>query len=175
MTFRSTLRFSLTSRRKSWRVSTNSRSGVFAVTVAVRLVSSSKAISPTKSPSPTGGDALALAGDVGLPFDYQEELLTGLTLPAEHLAGRHLEIFAYRASRTSSLRERPSNSGARFSACTFVSWLKSRTRLPIPARSLSRAATAATRRNALELPHPAVLELDTRAGREVPHDARRRA
>ena len=51
MTFRSTLRFSLTSRRKSWRVSTNSRSGVFAVTVAVRLASSSKAISPTKSPS----------------------------------------------------------------------------------------------------------------------------
>jgi hypothetical protein len=40
------------SRRKSWRVSTNSRSGVFAVTVAVRSVSSSKAISPTNSPSP---------------------------------------------------------------------------------------------------------------------------
>ena len=29
--------------------------------------------------------------------------------------------------------------------------------------------------NALELPHPAVLELDTRAGRKVAHDARRYA
>ena len=94
MTFRSTLRF-LTSRRKSWRVSTNSRSGVFAVTVAVRLVSSSKAISPDEIAVSTGGDALALAGDVGLPFDYHEELVTGLTLPAERLAGRHLEVFGY--------------------------------------------------------------------------------
>src|SRR5215203_5089323 len=105
MTFRSTLRFSLTSRRKYWRVSTNSRSGVFAVTVAVRMVSSSKAISPTTSPSPMGGDALALAGDVGLPFDYHEERLTGLTPSAEHLAGRHLEVFGYPREQDQLLNE----------------------------------------------------------------------
>src|SRR5215203_4233648 len=72
-----------------------------------------------------------------------------------------------RASRTSSLRERPSNSGARFSACTFVSWLKSRTRLaysgPLAESSGEQLPLAG---HALELPHPAVLELDTRAGRE---------
>jgi len=51
--------------------------------------------------------------------------------------------------------------------------VEGRTSLLIPARSLSRAASSChSLGNALELPHP-VLELDTRAGREVSHDARR--
>jgi hypothetical protein len=95
MTFRSTLRFSLASRRKSWRVSANSRQRRLCRDRRSSLGVLEQGDLADEVAVSTGGDALALAGDVGLPFDYHEELLTGLTLPAEHLAGRHLEVFGY--------------------------------------------------------------------------------
>ena len=74
-----------------------------------------------------GGDALALAGDVGLPFDYHEERLTGLTPSAEHLAGRHLEVFGYpRQSRSAkSPRTVVENSAIRSSRSPL--WFGTRT------------------------------------------------
>jgi hypothetical protein len=58
-------------------------------------VSSSRAISPTKSPSQRLATRLPLLVTVGVPFEYHEELVTRSDPPAEHLAGRHLEVFGY--------------------------------------------------------------------------------
>jgi hypothetical protein len=111
MTFRSTLRFSLASRRKSWRVSANSRQRRLCRDRRSSLGVLEQGDLADEVAVSTGGDALALAGDVGLPFDYHEELLTGLALAAEHLAGQHFEVFGYPREQDQLLAREPSNSG----------------------------------------------------------------
>src|SRR5215210_303128 len=172
-TLRSTRGLTSTRCRKSLRVRTKKRSGVFVVTVAIRGVSSSSAISPKKSPLPRAATRLPF-----LVISTWPSTITKNSRPASPSlqstvpAGTSTSSLTF-ASCTSSARESPSKSGALLSAWTFVSWLNSRTPLPY-----SRAVVEASgeqmpvARHALELVCAPVLEVDARARGEVPHDAR---
>jgi hypothetical protein len=91
-TLRSTFGFWSSTAWNSLRVSTNKRTGVSAVTVAVRGSSVTRAISPTKSPPLSVATRLPLR--VTCTFDEHEELLAGLALLAEDLARLDLQVFA---------------------------------------------------------------------------------
>jgi hypothetical protein len=59
--------------------------------------------------------------DLDLPVDDDEELVPDLAVLTARLAGSTSRSSNTCASWVSSLRERPSKSGARLSACTLVS------------------------------------------------------
>ena len=128
-TLRSTLGCLSTRCRKSFRVRTKKRSGVLAVTVAIRGVCSSKAISPKYS--------LPVIS-TGLPFlvtSTSPSMITKNSCPTSPsfrstLPGGTSRSSDTRASSASSLRERSSKRAARPSASTLVACVNSFTRLP---------------------------------------------
>ena len=78
--------------QNDWRESTKNRSGVVAVTVAVRGMSTISAISPKKSPSPIVRRCWPSFVASAVALDDHEELLRQLALAAEHAARFDLEI-----------------------------------------------------------------------------------
>ena len=73
--------------------STTSSTSLSATTVALRGALSSRASSPKAWPGPEGGDPAALAGDLGGALQEHEELVPGLALGHEDLAGRDPDVF----------------------------------------------------------------------------------
>ena len=73
-------------------MSTKNRSGVFAVTVAVRRTLSIRAISPKNSPGPSEWHVLPALADVDLALDDDEELVAESSLVAQNPSRRNFHV-----------------------------------------------------------------------------------
>ena len=103
------------------------RSGVDAVTVAVRFEVLRSAISPTKSPPCRPASRLPAFVTSAVPSTITKNSRPTFPSRQSTVPDSTLRSSVTRASSASSFFDRLSKSGARLSASTFTFWLKSRT------------------------------------------------